>query len=308
MRRLSQRSTRDNDVVIDPIAVLRDLGIGGNLSVERMTGGADMLNWRVATAENVFVLRVFRPDQGPAADREAAAIEVAASAVPVPRVLGRGVWEDRPVTLLEWCPGRPLWQELASAQPATAEAFGVEFGRIEARIHGLRAPEDWPTNTWLRWAADEAISERAGAMQESPALLHLDFHPANVLVQDGHITAVLDWVNARAGDARADVARTYSILVADPSARKEDWPSRAFRRGWRSGYAREAGWPAGLAPFVAWAGAVMRRDLAERLSDEERRSVDAWADRWAKRIGARGTGAQDVRGSARHPGHAVRSP
>ena len=43
-------------------------------------------------------------------------------------------------------------------------------------------------------------------------LLHLDYHPLNVLGEAGAISGVLDWTNADGGDPRADVARTGAIL------------------------------------------------------------------------------------------------
>jgi aminoglycoside phosphotransferase (APT) family kinase protein len=277
---------RQNGAVIDPVAVLRHLGVGGIGVAQPLTGGTDTLNWRVEAGGEAMVLRVFRPAQGPAADREATAIAAARGVVPVPRIVQRGTWEERPVTLLEWCPGRPLWEVLAQAPVREVEALGIEFGRTQARIHGVDAPAGWATDNWLHWAGETPVVDRLRAttstMRRRPALLHLDYHPANVLVADGRISGILDWVNALAGDPRADIARTYSILIADPFVRQETWPASAFRHGWRSGYEQEAGRADELAPFVAWAGAVMLRDLAGRLSDDDRRAVDTWSRRWAR--------------------------
>ena len=43
-------------------------------------------------------------------------------------------------------------------------------------------------------------------------MLHLDYHPLNVLVKGGHITGIIDWVNAECGDRHLDVATTAAIL------------------------------------------------------------------------------------------------
>lgn len=40
-----------------------------------------------------------------------------------------------------------------------------------------------------------------------PALLHMDFRPANLLTRGGHIVAVLDWSNALVGDPALELAR-----------------------------------------------------------------------------------------------------
>ncbi|UCG70923.1 MAG: phosphotransferase family protein [Thermoplasmata archaeon] len=44
-----------------------------------------------------------------------------------------------------------------------------------------------------------------------PVLLHMDFHPQNVMVDGNRITAVIDWGEARIGDATIDV--TWASLI-----------------------------------------------------------------------------------------------
>ena len=52
--------------------------------------------------------------------------------------------------------------------------------------------------------------------------LHRDYHPVNLLFQDGRISGVVDWVNACVGPAGVDVAHCrgnlvtmYGVAVAD---------------------------------------------------------------------------------------------
>jgi aminoglycoside phosphotransferase (APT) family kinase protein len=51
---------------------------------------------------------------------------------------------------------------------------------------------------------------------ECPRIMHLDFHPANLIVQDARIAAVLDWSEADVGDLHADVATTLVLLRSAP--------------------------------------------------------------------------------------------
>jgi aminoglycoside phosphotransferase (APT) family kinase protein len=108
-------------------------------------------------------------------------------------------------------------------------------------------------------------------------------------MSDGtRVTGVLDWINARAGDPRADLARTITILRLDgcPPGLRTLPPCavlRHFERGWRAAYTRAASWPADLAPFYAWAGAVMERDLAGKRTPEVFGRVRAWTRRWQAR-------------------------
>lgn len=54
---------------------------------------------------------------------------------------------------------------------------------------------------------------RAGALATpTPALLHLDYHPLNVMAQGWHLRGILDWVSYDFGDRHLDVATTSTIL------------------------------------------------------------------------------------------------
>jgi hypothetical protein len=182
----------------------------------------------------------------------------------------------------------------------------VQFGRVQAAIHAVSPPAALlahPT-PWIAWAnPDDALRDCLRAATCGPdvlALLHLDFHPMNVLVANGRVSAVLDWANTRVGDPRADLARTASILrfaPLDPGVprplRSMVLRRRTFIAGWRRGYREVAGPIGGMAPFYAWAGAVMIRDLTPRLGRPDLPWLDLqflervrqWADNWRERAG-----------------------
>lgn len=61
-----------------------------------------------------------------------------------------------------------------------------------------------PVLDWLEAKADLV-------RDETPALLHLDFHPLNILVDGKHMT-LIDWSDAAVGDRHADVARTLALF------------------------------------------------------------------------------------------------
>ncbi len=59
----------------------------------------------------------------------------------------------------------------------------------------------------------DRLRERAARFREAPAsLVHMDFHPQNVIVKGMRVTGVIDWVNADHGDRHLDVATTSAIL------------------------------------------------------------------------------------------------
>jgi aminoglycoside phosphotransferase (APT) family kinase protein len=291
-----------SDESIDPTDILETLGVAGPARAISVSGGADTLIWRVETTSQVSALRLFRPEQITVARREVAAMAAAmAAGLPVPRVYAEGIWRGRPVLHMSWMPGRPLRDELR-AHPWRARALGVEFGRSQAAVHAMPPPAALFAHStpWIAWAdPDDALRDCLHAAARGPdVLLHLDFHPMNVLVADGRVSAVLDWTNARAGDPRADLARTASILRFAPLDPGVPRPlgsllRRLFVAGWRRGYREVAGSMGGMAPFYAWAGAVMIRDLTPRLGRPDLPWLDRqflervrqWADGWRERAG-----------------------
>ena len=282
---------------LDPHAILASLGVTAANQAEPIAGGADTALWRVLWRGQPYALRVFRPEQAAVCDREVAAMQAAATGgVPVPAVVRQGQWEDRPALLLSWMAGRPLAEQLF-AQPHLIWQLGKAFGRTQAAIHALAAPPGLTATHWIEWAGDEP--ELKARLYDLPsrktALLHLDYHPLNLMVQGSQISGVLDWANARAGDPRADCARTYTILRVEPQSPNGDSlpmavARRLLERAWRAGYLQAGGRLEDMALFYAWAGAVMIRDLSPRVNSPDfwlqahhLDSVRGWCDAWKRR-------------------------
>ena len=180
--------------------------------------------------------------------------------------------------------------------------LGIKMGRMQARIHRVTAPDEprqEPT-AWIDLAGpgEDQLRERLRALAgRSDALLHLDYHPLNVMTDGRRVTGVLDWANARPGDPRADYARTVTILRLAPAPPGASRPfitiwRRVLKLGWRRGYRQIGGQLNGLAPFYAWAGALMVRDLAPKLGHRgvwlTPRDLDRfrqWTAVWRRRAG-----------------------
>ena len=159
------------------------------------------------------------------------------------------------------------------------------MGALQRQLHAVGAP-----------AAVIPVTDAAGRpfhlgemRDELPAgesLLHLDWHPGNLLADEaaGEITGIVDWDNARRGHASLDLARTESMFTVEPFIEELDPASRRMigevRQAWADGYGPEAS--AIPAASRRWAGRVMLEDLAHRYVDRPER-LDA-ARRWAKGI------------------------
>ncbi len=98
-----------------------------------------------------------------------------------------------PAPAFSWSRGPFLERSLASME----EAIG------DYHLHGLAAGLDWL---------------RAHRPQPPPgaSILHLDFHPVNLMFDEKRCTAVLDWSEADLGDRHADIAKTLVLIESAP--------------------------------------------------------------------------------------------
>jgi aminoglycoside phosphotransferase (APT) family kinase protein len=268
-----------------------------------VAGGWDTALWRVDWHGGRYALRVYRPDQTSVWRRESAALQaLSAAGVPVPRLHAAVVALDRPSLLLSWCEGRTVLDDVR-ARPWLLVRLGVEMGRLHARIHSVPVTGELSRGlpVWTPRAEDSdpalerALRTAAGGRR---SVLHLDYHPLNILSHRRVITCVLDWANVAVGDARADLARTVTLLRLPPMP--PGTPvllGRAFRGilelAWRRGYRERqpAESFARMDPFYVWAGRMMQRDLRPKLgrpgvwlqeADLER--IRVWTETRARRM------------------------
>ena len=84
-----------------------------------------------------------------------------------------------------------MWEE-ARARPPAVREHAAAIAQLHRELHEISAPDG------------------VAAVGEGDRLLHLDLHPANVILSpDGPV--VIDWTNARRGEPTFDVALTWVI-------------------------------------------------------------------------------------------------
>jgi aminoglycoside phosphotransferase (APT) family kinase protein len=289
----------------DPRAVLRSLGYDEVESLARVLGGWETSLWRFVTPDGErHALRVHPgPEHALGARNEEAALRACAAAgVPAPAVEATGQWEGRPLLVLSWCPGRTCLAAMLR-RPWSMWRLGLSLGRQQARIHRVPPPSillEGAPEYWLARGALQCpeVFARVRRMALSTAsLIHLDYHPLNVLMDRGRITGILDWSNAAAGDPRADFARTATLLLTasappGPARLLIGAARRLFYLAWRRGYVSEAGPLGDLAPLMAWAGATRLQDLEYARTrpqswagEEDFAAARRWVDQWKRRAG-----------------------
>lgn len=248
------------------IAAFDALGLPHDARVGPAAGGASGSAWRVEVGATRFVLRRERSRR--LTDARLAAMAGARSAgLPAPELVRRATVDAGETVLLSWLPGRSLAEVLMEAS-ADAPHWGHAMGRLQRRLHDVRAPADLPDAYATR------PFDAGGDLPTLPVgdrLLHLDWHPLNLLADEetGDICGVVDWDNARRGHPVLDLARTASIITLDPGLDALPEPVRAgleaFRRAWAEGYGRAAA----KIPSVCqrWAARVMLADLGPRYAN-----------------------------------------
>ncbi|MCF2528086.1 phosphotransferase [Yinghuangia soli] len=102
--------------------------------------------------------------------------------------------------VLERLTGPTMLDELPR-RPWRAHTLGRQLGALHDRLHALPAPD------WL----PRRFPTAAGGPGDR--ILHLDFHPGNVILT-GRGPVVIDWRNAHAGDPAADLAMTLAAVGA----------------------------------------------------------------------------------------------
>ena len=175
--------------------------------------------WRVRRTPDAgdLLLRRFAPGAERSACREAMAMRAAqAGGVPVPTVLVRDALDQRPVLLTTWCAGGTAFEAIA-ASPARARAIGMLLGETFGRLHRVPAPAGLsPADGWIA-RGGPALAPLRSLLEGVPnadRLLHLDYHPRNVMMTLGNVEGVIDWENALAGPPHMDLARSRAILRA----------------------------------------------------------------------------------------------
>jgi aminoglycoside phosphotransferase (APT) family kinase protein len=283
--------------------VLDALGLEGARLESAITDATDTRVWQVSTGDRSLAVRQFRESQWRTMGAELEALRLAnKGGIPVPAVIATGAVSGRfPAMAMEWIPGQMVG-EVILRQPHLAARLGASAGRLLACIHRLPAGEvsvidrvDADRRQGSDSTAEEILARIARIPPIGQSILHLDYHPLNLMAVGGRLSGVLDWTNAAIGDPRLDVARSVSILrVVAPAIVGKRGARRLslgiFARAFLLGYQQTAGPLDQMAPFYAWAGQLMIADLTPKVGmlpvqdpNALGQSIHAWASYWRDR-------------------------
>lgn len=161
--------------------------------------------------------------------------------VPRPILMEEGSWPlGGPFMLMEWIPGETLLHFLLE-HPMNIWRYPGYMAELQWRLHTMPV-SDFPVSAGphlprslksleqiirdcnldgvapgLEWLQSHQPEPAA-----KPCIVHLDYHPLNLLVREGRFEAVLDWNDADVGDYHADVAATLLLVDVCP-VRMHSW-------------------------------------------------------------------------------------
>lgn len=167
-----------------------------------------------------------------------------ATSLPVPAVLATGTVDGQRWAIYEFCSGQsPAYQRSPlSVRERIVRRIGTVLGRLHAidrfdRVGGLARTNDRlvvrpPFDPWVPHRIRRLLPARTTG---EPVMCHGDLFPGNLLVEDGRITAVLDWGNAHVSTPGYALARAEMRFVdwfLFPAAER-DRLRAALRAGYR---------------------------------------------------------------------------
>lgn len=203
-------------------------------SYQLLTDGACNTNFKVCLdGGSEYVLRLYSLGS-PEVERWA--MDRVKDAVPVPEMLDWGSdW-----ALMPFLEGEPLWRspeaseqagcalaaiaQVTLPRPGRLQANGsiqpYPFGGLEGFVHTyLRKPQ---VQAWLgdpTLVRIEVLLEREASLcaelDAQHQLVHGDYNPTNILVQNGQVTGILDWEFAHSGSPYADIGNLLRHLGPD---------------------------------------------------------------------------------------------
>ncbi len=172
--------------------------------------------YRIRLRREDMVLRLFLPERWPSppsalAERESAILSaLTGSDLPVPAPIGCLPGNGLVMTFLPGevaLPAAPTggWLDVMAQMLSRIHASGVNVPYRYRSWNGQRGTSapDWWGDPAL-WSA--ALDATANLPERDTVFLHRDYHPVNLLWTDGHVTGVVDWINACMGPRGVDVA------------------------------------------------------------------------------------------------------
>lgn len=213
--------------------------------------------------------------------------EVEKLGLPVPKVGQMIELEGRKGITYEKITGASML-ELMSKKPLSAKNYSRQLASMHYNMHCCQIKELPRYKEALEWNIRHtellsekqrlAVLDRLEKLPEESALCHGDFHPGNVMDDDGR-TVILDWMTATAGCPAADVART--VLLLRDAALPESMPGfvkimlKLFRQKMADSYLKSYQRLSGMTKeeITNWRLPILAARLTEWVPESEKNFI-----------------------------------
>lgn len=146
----------------------------------------------------------------------------------IPKILGVTVTEENKWCITsEYVEGKTL-AEIMEEDPANLKKYMKEFVALQLEMHSKNAPmltklkDKWDGKIIALTAVSATIRyelrTRLASMPKHTKVLHGDFNPTNIIVDEKGGYHILDWSHATQGNGSADAATTYLLFALENQA------------------------------------------------------------------------------------------
>ena len=212
-------------------------------SIEPIPTGHSGFTYFVSAADGEFVLRLPPPGARIAATADVmrqgrimSALNQAGLPTPaVPFICSDPIVDGRPFILMERVGGDRI--ETMREFPTSSVDVLKSMQALPLEKTGIGDEDAVPLQVeMMRWAmlmqrAPEELTTRAGDLggllaaqapvERPPTLVHGDYHPGNMLFEDGRVVAILDWEVAEIGQPLLDLGALSIVAGHHPG----EWPA-----------------------------------------------------------------------------------
>ncbi|MFG6113683.1 aminoglycoside phosphotransferase family protein [Halobacillus sp. MO56] len=186
--------------------------------------------------------------------------------LPVPKIFELTTVEGKQAIIMEFIKGKTLGDMLAENKDNAEYYMNLSID-IQQSIHTIAPDTLEPmaaklsrqieTANQLDKRQKHSLLQQLDMMTYENRLCHGDFHLFNLIMSDNNNVTIIDWVDASAGDIRADVYRTY-LLYSQFSSALADMYLQLYCK--KSGISQQE--------IFQWAPIIAGARLSENVSSE----------------------------------------
>ncbi|WP_001048499.1 aminoglycoside phosphotransferase family protein [Bacillus cereus] len=204
----------------------------------------------------------------------------------VPKVIEVTEINGRQVIIMEYAKGETVG-ELLMNDMGRAEHYIKICVDVQKKVHGVvvdssilesmlkRLQRQIESVQCIGEGQNDILLKKLDSMVFEPRLCHGDLHPFNLIMGQDSVN-IIDWVDASAGDIRADIYRTY-LLYAQSSVELAEMYLRIYCKN--TSLTKDE--------VLEWAPIIAGARLSEHVPSEDRERLKNVVDKYCNQVDMR---------------------